>query len=369
MENMGMIDELRKNYAGKKVLLTGHTGFKGSWMLVLLNTLGADVYGYALAPEGPDALYCAIDGDGLCRSQIADIRDKDTLIRSAEDIRPDFIFHLAAQAIVRESYRIPVETFDTNIMGTVHMLEALRKLQQDCIAVMITTDKVYENMEWEFHYKETDRLGGFDPYSSSKAAAEIAIASYQKAFFDLRERPEYRKAVAAARGGNVIGGGDRAEYRIIPDLVRALSKGEKLEIRNPYAIRPWQHVLELLYGYLLLAVRLKNTPEKMQGAWNFGPEADDEMTVEELVKCAIGIWGSGSYTYVPDKEKLHEAGILRLSIDKAKRMLDWHPRWNSGKAIEKTMDWYRATADGKNARHMCIDQIKDYFSENAESKG
>jgi len=224
-------------------------------------------------------------------------------------------------------------------------------------------------MEWEFAYKETDRLGGFDPYSSSKAGAEIAIASYRKAFFDRQDRTEYRKAVAAARGGNVIGGGDRAEYRIIPDLVRALSRGEKLEVRNPHAIRPWQHVLELLYGYLLLAVRLQDDPKTMQGAWNFGPEPDDEMTVEELVKCAIRVWGSGSYEYIPDKEKLHEAGILRLNIEKAKRELDWHPRWNSGKAVEKAMHWYRETAQGKDARQMCVEQINSYFNACGETEG
>lgn len=362
MEELGMTEELRSYYWNKKIFLTGHTGFKGSWMLVLLNALGARVTGFALEPEHGDDLYPAIGGDGLCRSIIADIRNAEALSRAVEEAQPDVIFHFAAQALVRDSYRIPLETFDTNVMGSVHVLEALRKLAKPCNAVMITTDKVYENREWEFHYRESDRLGGFDPYSSSKAAAEIAIASYQKAFFDPARSSEHAKAVASARGGNVIGGGDRAEDRIIPDLVRALSKNEKLVIRNPRSIRPWQHVLELLYGYLLLGMRLHHDPRSIQGSYNFGPLMDDEMNVEDLVKVAIRVWGSGGYLHLPDEKNLHEAGILRLDIEKAQTVLDWHPRWRSEEAVEKTMSWYRKISEGGNALACCREQIQEYFS-------
>ncbi len=361
MEELEIIKALRSVYGGKRVLLTGHTGFKGSWMLLLLHELGAEISGYALEPEHKNDLYNLIEGDKFCDSRIADIRDSGKLRETVERTQPDFIFHFAAQALVRESYRIPQETFGINIMGTVHVLEALRKLEKACTAVMITTDKVYENMEWEFHYRETDRLGGFDPYSSSKAGAEIAIASYQKAFFDPARFNDHKKALAAVRGGNVIGGGDRAEDRIIPDLIRSIEKDEELKIRNPHAVRPWQHVLELLYGYLLLGSKLQDEPGKYRGAYNFGPEMDDEMTVEELVKNAIDIYGKGKYIHRTDREKLHEAGILRLNIEKAKAMLGWEPHWRSAEAIEKTISWYRDVSRGKDAVRCCKEQLYEYF--------
>ena len=356
-----MIAELKKYYQGKKVFLTGHTGFKGSWMLVLLDELGAEVKGYALEAPRKNDLFFAIEGHTLCDSQIADIRDRSEMEKAIHDFQPDIIFHFAAQALVRESYRIPVETFDTNVMGTVHVLEAMRQLDKACSAVMITTDKVYENMEWDFHYKENDRLGGFDPYSSSKAGAEIAIASYQKAFFNSNNYSDHKKTLAVARGGNVIGGGDWSDNRIIPDLVRALQYAKPLEVRNPNAIRPWQHVLELLYGYLLLGMTLSKDAVTFQGAYNFGPEKGDEMTVEELVRTAITVWGSGEFAHQPDPENLHEAGILRLDIDKAKEVLNWHPKWISEETVEKTMSWYKEFDDGAEAIELCRRQIKEYF--------
>ena len=356
-----MINELQSFYKDKSVLLTGHTGFKGSWMLVLLEELGAKVTGYALDPMHQNDLFYAISGDDLCDSHIADIRDRNAVHQVVEESQPDIIFHFAAQALVRESYKTPVNTFDTNIMGTVHVLEAMRILTKLCAGVMITTDKVYENMEWEFHYKENDRLGGFDPYSSSKAGAEIAIASYQKAFFNPKDINEHKKSVASARGGNVIGGGDWADNRIIPDLVRALQKNEPLHVRNPKAIRPWQHVLELLYAYLVLGYKLHQDPVTFQGAYNFGPEKGDEMTVEELVDTAIRVWGSGNFEHRPDEEYLHEAGILRLEIEKAKNTLNWHPHWKSEAAVEKTMNWYKEVFNGTDALSMCREQIKEYF--------
>ena len=361
MEKLEMIDKLRSFYKGKHVLLTGHTGFKGSWMLVLLEYFGAKVTGYALDPLHQHDLYNSIEGDCLCDSHIADIRDRNAVHQAIEESQPDIIFHFAAQALVRESYNIPVNTFDTNIMGTVHVLEAMRMLTKPCAGVMITTDKVYENMEWEFHYKENDRLGGFDPYSSSKAGAEIAIASYQKAFFNPKYINEHKKSLASARGGNVIGGGDWADNRIIPDLVRALQKNDPLHVRNPKAIRPWQHVLELLYAYLILGFKLHQDPKNIQGAYNFGPEKGDEMTVEELVNTAIRVWGSGEFEHRPDKENLHEAGILRLEIGKSKNILNWHPKWRSDTAVEKTMNWYKEVFDGAGALEVCRKQIEEYF--------
>ena len=356
-----MINELKSFYKGKSVFLTGHTGFKGSWMLVLLEHLGAKVTGYALDPVHQNDLFYSMKGDNLCNSHIADIRDRNAVHQAIEGSQPDIIFHFAAQALVRESYKIPVNTFDTNVMGTIHVLEAMRMLTTPCAGVMITTDKVYENMEWEFHYKESDRLGGFDPYSSSKAGAEIAIASYQKAFFNSKYIHEHKKSIAAARGGNVIGGGDWADNRIIPDLVRALQKNDPLNVRNPKAIRPWQHVLELLYGYLVLGYKLHQDPENIQGAYNFGPEKGDEMTVEELINTAIRVWGSGEYEHRPDKENLHEAGILRLEIEKSKNKLNWHPKWRSDIAVEKTMNWYKEVFDGADALAICQKQINGYF--------
>ncbi|MFA6617715.1 MAG: CDP-glucose 4,6-dehydratase [Candidatus Neomarinimicrobiota bacterium] len=361
MEKLEMISELKKYYKGKKVYLTGHTGFKGSWMLVVLDYLGANVKGYALKAPRRNDLFYAIDGEVLCDSQIDDIRDRKTLSDSIKDFQPDIIFHFAAQALVRESYSIPVETFDINVMGSVHVLDAMLQLEKPCSAVMITTDKVYENMEWDFHYKENDRLGGFDPYSSSKAGCEIAISSYQKAFFNLENYSEHQKALSSARGGNVIGGGDWSDDRIIPDLVRALSSDKPLDVRNPKSIRPWQHVLELLYGYLLLAMRLQQDAKKYQGAYNFGPEKGDEMTVEELVRTAIKVWGSGHFDHKPDLSNLHEAGILRLDIDKAKSLLKWIPKWTSAETVEKTMSWYKDFCDGESALELCRKQIREYF--------
>lgn len=363
MEELGIMNNLRSFYRGKRVFLTGHTGFKGAWLLLLLKELGAEVTGYALTPKHENDLFVLSNGETLCRSLIADIRKRESVEAAVRESQPDLIFHLAAQALVRESYRQPVKTFDSNVMGTVHVLEAMRQLEKPCAAVMITTDKVYENMEWQFPYKETDRLGGFDPYSSSKASAEIAIASYQKAFFDPHHISEHGKSLAAARGGNVIGGGDRAEDRIIPDLIRAIEFGAELKVRNPQAVRPWQHVLELLYGYLLLGMKLSEDPVRYQGAYNFGPEPDDELTVAELVKTALNIYGKGTYRHRPDPEKLHEAGILRLNIDKAKSMLDWKPRWDSATAIEKTVNWYRDVDKGKDAASCCREQILNYFNE------
>lgn len=336
-------------YQNKRIFLTGHTGFKGSWLLYWLKMLGAEVKGYALAPENPHDLYHAIKGDTLCQSVIADLMDLERLERELLDFQPDFVFHLAAQPLVRLSYEIPVETFATNAIGTAHVLDALRKLDKPCAAVLITTDKVYQNNEWDYPYRENDRLGGHDPYSASKACAELVIQSYQKSFFPLDRYEQHRKAIAVARAGNVIGGGDWAKDRIIPDIVRALQKGQPVTVRNPLAVRPWEHVLEPLAGYLLLGERLAQDPQRFSGAWNFGPYAEDTFTVEQLVQLALKTWGSGTYDKPELKNQPHEAGLLKLDISKAVAQLGWKPRWNAATAIAHTIQWYKDWHEGTDA--------------------
>ena len=287
--------QFEKVYRDKKVFLTGHTGFKGSWLLVWLHSLGAKVKGYALAPENSEDLYNQINGDGLCESVIADIRDKDRLKEEIISFQPDFIFHLAAQPLVRLSYELPVYTFEVNTLGTAYVLDALRYVEKACNVIIITTDKVYENKEWHYPYRENDRLGGYDPYSASKATAELVVGSFQNSFFNKKEYARHKKSISSARAGNVIGGGDWAKDRIIPDIVRALQQNKNIEVRNPYAVRPWQHVIEPLSGYLLLGQKLVEDPIKYAEAWNFGPVQDDTFTVQDLVKEAISVWGSGHY--------------------------------------------------------------------------
>lgn len=351
-------DLLQQTFKGKKVFLTGHTGFKGSWLLLWLHALGAEIKGYALQPENVNDLYHLIGGDTLCTSIIADIRNRERVNEEILSFQPDFIFHLAAQPLVRLSYQIPVETFDTNLMGTAHLLDALRFLDKKCNAVLITTDKVYENLEQNYHYKETDRLGGYDPYSASKAAMEIVISSYRNSFFNNKNFDYHKKAIAVARAGNVIGGGDRAKDRIIPDIIRALEKDEEVVVRNPNAVRPWQHVLEPLFGYLLLAAKL-NHDLLFADAWNFGPENTDVLKVSALVDIALQSWGKGNYQTPELNDQPHEAGLLQLDITKAKTVLNWHPKFNSEKAIRKTIDWYKNAAPDYNS--YSLQQIKEYL--------
>jgi CDP-glucose 4,6-dehydratase len=334
--------ELQSAYQGKKVFLTGHTGFKGAWLLQWLHLLGAQVKGYALAPENANDLYHLLGGDQLCESVIADLRDPARLEAEVLAFQPDFIFHLAAQPLVRLSYAIPAQTFEVNALGTAYVLDAVRKLEKPCTVVLITTDKVYENKEWVFPYRENDRLGGYDPYSASKACAELIINSYTQSFFNAAAFAQHQKGIASARAGNVIGGGDWAKDRIIPDIVRALASGNPVEVRNPAAVRPWQHVLEPLGGYLLLGAKLSTDPAQYGGAWNFGPYAEDNKTVGDLVLVAIENWGKGEYVHPELANQPHEAGLLKLDISKATTALRWAPKFNSQTAIEETLNWYRA---------------------------
>ncbi len=338
---------LGKYFKDKKVFLTGHTGFKGAWMLQWLHLLGAEVKGYALAPENENNLFHIIQGETICDSVIADIRDKARLEKEILAFKPDYIFHLAAQPLVRLSYQIPTETFEVNVMGTANVLNAMRQLTKPCQAVFITTDKVYENQEWHYPYRENDRLGGYDPYSASKAAAELIIGSYRNSFFNPENYNVHKKSIASARAGNVIGGGDWSKDRIIPDIVRALNNNETILVRNPEAVRPWQHVLEPLGGYLLLACKMTDNPTKFADAWNFGPLLEDCLTVRDLVHLAIKSWGSGKFDAPVLENQPHEAGLLKLDISKSMNEMGWKPRLNSEQAIELTLNWYKCFKENK----------------------
>jgi len=336
---------LSKYYNGKRVFLTGHTGFKGTWMLYWLNQIGAIVKGYSLPPENEYDHFNILKGSEICESVFGDIQNKTKLEKEILDFQPDFIFHLAAQPLVRLSYEIPSETFNVNAIGTAFVLDAVRALDKLCTVILITTDKVYENKEWHYPYRENDSLGGYDPYSASKACAELIISSYRNSFFNVQKYSTHKKSIASARAGNVIGGGDWAKDRIIPDIVKALKNNENIVVRNPNAIRPWQHVLEPLGGYLHLGTKMVDDPIKYSDAWNFGPLAEDNLTVSELVKHALVIWGKGNYSTPILENQPHEAGLLKLDISKTINELKWQPQFNSQIAIEFTLNWYKLLND------------------------
>lgn len=343
---------------GRRVLVTGHTGFKGGWLAIWLARLGAQVTGYSLPPSSQPALFQDARVSELVRHVEGDIRDFQHLASVWRQARPDIVFHLAAQSIVRTSYRDPLNTISTNSLGTVHILELARQSTEPVRLVLVTSDKCYENLEWERGYAEDDRLGGRDVYSGSKAAAEILISSYRRSFFDGLG------IVASARAGNVIGGGDWSADRIVPDAIRALLAERTIDVRNPAAVRPWQHVLEPLSGYLLLACRLLDEhPEVSRRAadsWNFGPTIENTRTVQQLVSSLVSRWGSGEWVDKSAANQPHEAGLLRLDISKAVRDLQWSPRWGFDMAIAQTVDWYRAYNAGHDMRTVCERQIADY---------
>jgi CDP-glucose 4,6-dehydratase len=353
---------IQSTYKGKKVFLTGHTGFKGSWILFWLQKIGATVKGYSLAPDQPKSIYNDMGGNEICDSVIADIRNRDRLIHEINNFQPDFVFHLAAQPLVRLSYDIPSETFEVNAIGTANVLDGIKGLQKPCIGVMITTDKVYENKEWHHPYRETDRLGGYDPYSASKACAELVISSYRNSFFNPNDYASHKKSIASARAGNVIGGGDWAKDRIIPDIVRALSENKTIEVRNPHSVRPWQHVLEPVSGYLLLAAKMAEDPIKYADSWNFGPKAEDNLDVASLVKIAIQVWGDGTYETPKQISQPHEAGLLKLDISKASAELNWKPKWDASRAINYTLEWYKAVEQGEQVKSLLKSDLNNYIN-------
>jgi CDP-glucose 4,6-dehydratase len=341
-------------WAGKRVLLTGHTGFKGAWLAFWLDRLGAKVVGIGLPPSTMPSLAQLADIERLVDSHIVDIRDSDELMRQTRSASPEIVLHLAAQALVRTSYMEPLLTFGTNVQGTANLLEAVRKTDSVRVVVAITTDKVYRNIEQFYPYRETDALGGHDPYSASKAAAEMVIASYRDAFLGDRG-----VAVASARAGNVIGGGDWSENRLIPDAVRAWSTGQPLTVRRPQAFRPWQHVLEPLAGYLVLAERLWAKPE-LAGAYNFGPPTQEAASVRDVVLLANRSYGSGEVVWGDGMEGPHEAGWLALETAKALHLLGVTPRWSLQTSVLRTMAWYRAQREGRAVRELCAEDIADY---------
>ncbi|MCE6990951.1 CDP-glucose 4,6-dehydratase [Dyadobacter sp. CY323] len=349
-------------YKGKKVFLTGHTGFKGSWLLYWLHMLGAEVKGYSLPPLNEFDLYHKIHGNSLCHSIISDIRNGEQLSQEILSFEPDFIFHLAAQPLVKLSYEIPSETFAVNTLGTANLLDAVRHLKKQCSVILVTTDKVYENKEWYYPYRETDVLGGYDPYSASKACAELVINSFRNSFFNTSEYSKHGKGIASARAGNVIGGGDWSKDRIIPDIIRALSKNEPVSVRNPLSVRPWQHVLEPLGGYLHLGAKLSDNPTRFSESWNFGPNPEDNLTVEELVHLAIELWGSGSYKKTQLVDQPHEAGLLKLDINKTTNLLGWTPKYNASEAVNKTVEWYKNDLEGND--NFIGEQVKAFQEQN-----
>jgi CDP-glucose 4,6-dehydratase len=364
MENLEIMNELKNTYSGKRIFVTGHTGFKGSWLIKILYDLGAIVKGYSLAPENEINLYTEINGDNLCESVIADLRDRNTLIKAIVNFQPDFIFHLAAQPLVRLSYEIPSETFEVNAIGTANLLDGIRLLEKKCNIILITTDKVYHNNEWEYPYRENDKLGGYDPYSASKACCELVIDSYKNSFFNSKAFSQHQKAIAVGRAGNVIGGGDWSKDRLIPDIAKSLSNGDDVVIRNPKAVRPWQHVIEPLFGYLELGAKLNIDHIKYAQSFNFGPNTSDALSVEDMVIQSIKNWGSGRYKSVIDSNNPHEAGLLKLDISKALNELNWKPVFNASTAIERTINWYKCFYSGINANELMKLDIEYYQNKN-----
>lgn len=351
MEKVVTMESLEHAFRGKKVLVTGHTGFKGGWLSLWLKDLGANVVGYSLAPDTSPSFFIDAKIEGCGKSIIADIRDKGKLLETVQEEQPEFVFHLAAQPLVRRSYRDPVGTFESNVIGTINLLDAVRQVDSIRSCVIVTSDKCYENSEWVHAYRETDPLGGYDPYSASKGAAEIAISSYRRSFF-----ADHRCGIASARAGNVIGGGDWAEDRILPDCIRALSNDERIKIRSPTAVRSWQHVLDPLHGYLLLALKLEEDPISYSQAWNFGPMVS-RYTVGQMADDVVGLWGSGGWDDVSDPAAPHEAHNLRLDSTKANVELGWMPKLDIGQSVSMTVSWYKRRLTGENMRDFSLGQI------------
>lgn len=350
---LSMFDDVYRN---KTVLVTGHTGFKGSWLCIWLKELGARVVGYGLEPYTERDNFVVTGLKKRIIHLIGDVRDYDGLRQVFREYQPEFVFHLAAQPLVRESYRNPKETLDVNIGGTINVLECCRLSESTKVIINVTSDKCYENHEWVWGYRENDPIGGHDPYSASKGCSELVTRAYEKSFFDPDIFETHQKSLSSVRAGNVIGGGDWQRDRIIPDCIRALEKDEPIQIRNPHAVRPWQHVLEPLGGYLRLASKMYRNSGKFCGAWNFGPNSGSSMTVGEVADQVVTNWGNGSWVCSADEEHLHEAQLLGLDIRKAESYLNWFPVWDARTAIAQTVHWYK-NYKGKDPYGICLDQI------------
>lgn len=362
LEGLVMFDDI---YKGKRVLVTGHTGFKGSWLCLWLQKLGANICGYSLEPETSPSHFELIQLS--VQSEIADIRDYDRLHKALVEFRPEIVFHLAAQAFVRRSYKAPLETFNTNIIGTANVLEACRQVDSVRAVVNITSDKCYENKEWVWGYRESDPMGGFDPYSASKGCAELVISSFRSSYFQSSTKGRSMSALtASARAGNVIGGGDWGEDRLIPDIMRAIASREPVVIRNPQSTRPWQHVLEPLSGYLVLGQRLLEGETEYAGAWNFGPRDGESLSVAEVTEQIKDRWNAFSYTTQAQSSPLHEARLLKLDCSKARTELQWSPTWEAQTAINKTVDWFKFYYESQKI--VSEHQLRDYIAD-AELQG
>jgi CDP-glucose 4,6-dehydratase len=359
MVNHGMND--MGFWRGKKVFITGHTGFKGSWLCLWLSSLGAEVTGYALEPPTNPSLFELARVGELVTSIIADVRDLERLKSEMIKASPDIVIHMAAQPLVRDSYKIPVETYAINVMGTVNLLEAVRACPSVRAVVNVTTDKVYENREWVWGYRENEPFGGYDPYSNSKGCSELVTAAYRSSYFNPRDYNQHGVAVATARAGNVIGGGDWAGDRLIPDIIRAILAGQPVQIRNPHAIRPWQHVLEPLSGYLALAQKLYEDGVPFAEGWNFGPRDEDARPVEWIVRQMCSMWGNGACFDIDSGEHPHEACYLKLDCSKATNELAWHPRWGLERALESIIRWTCVYQEVGDLRSETLRQIEEYL--------
>jgi len=352
------MDLFGKTFKGKNIFITGHTGFKGSWLALWLMELGANVTGYALDPVTKDDNFVVSGLSHKITDIRGDIRDFQKLSDAIKTAEPDIVFHLAAQPLVRLSYAQPRETYETNVMGTVNLLEAARHTPSVKCILNITSDKCYENREWVWGYRENDPMGGHDPYSSSKGCSELVTAAYIRSFCQKDAAP----SLASVRAGNVIGGGDWAQDRLIPDCIRSLLQDKPIDIRNPHAIRPWQHVLEPLSGYLLLAQKMHEKPHQHDGAWNFGPGPEAVLTVGEVTDMVILYWGKGEWRNSSQKEQLHEATLLALDTSKARMKLGWKPRWETEKAVRKTIEWYKKWHSGDKLYYENIREIEEYVA-------
>jgi CDP-glucose 4,6-dehydratase len=358
LESLAINPEFWKS---KKVLITGHTGFKGSWLSLWLHSLGANVTGFALQPPTDPSLFQILNMDNYINHIIGDVRDLSSLSATFNTTKPDIVIHMAAQSLVGKSYLSPVETYSTNVMGTVNVLEAIRHSATVKVGVIVTSDKCYQNREQIWGYRENEAMGGYDPYSNSKGCAELVTSAYRSSFFNDLNYLVHGKAIASVRAGNVIGGGDWAENRLIPDILNALSNKKTVILRNPNAIRPWQHVLEPLGGYLQLAEKLYVQGTNFAGGWNFGPDENDTQTVEAITAMLVSHWGNdASYKVENNNRNAHEAQTLRLDCTKARTLLKWQPRWNLETTLNQISRWHKAFLSGTNMHHYCLDEIKNY---------
>ena len=351
-------------WRGRKVFLTGHTGFKGGWLSLWLQSLGAELTGFSLEPATNPSLFKVANVEHGMTSLIGDIRDGESVMRAMKDARPEVVVHMAAQPLVRYSYDHPVETYSTNVMGTVHLLEAVRAVGTVRSVVIVTSDKCYENKEWVWGYRENEPMGGYDPYSNSKGCAELVVSAYRSSYFNLTNYEKHGVAIASARAGNVIGGGDWAANRLVPDILRSVEADRPVEIRNPHAIRPWQHVLEPLMGYLMLAEKLHEKGIELSEGWNFGPNEEDAKPVGWIVEKITGLWGNNASWALDGQEHPHEAHHLKLDCSKAKSRLGWHPRLNIEQAIQNIIVWHRAYLSGEDMRDLTFNQIYNFSKSN-----